>query len=191
MKKLIMFVTVAVAVVAANAANVSWKMTGWYAPSASAEGSMSGPTSGTPLTTANTVFSLYVVDYSSGSAGSDVAVPGATVTLTDGNMAGTTLFNQDTAVTMRDTYGDSSGNLYLKLIATYEDDSYSYSFEQTVKQSLKNITSSAKTYNFQGYTANGWTATSKGTPDPGVPEPTSGILLLVGGAVLALRRKRA
>ncbi|MBR0505280.1 MAG: PEP-CTERM sorting domain-containing protein, partial [Kiritimatiellae bacterium] len=72
----------------------------------------------------------------------------------------------------------------------YEDDSYTYSFEQTVKQSLKNITSSAKTYNFQGYAADGWTATSKGT-QPDVPEPTSGILLLVGGAMLALRRKRA
>ena len=190
MKKLIMFTLVAVAAVAVNAANVNWKLTGWYAPSASAEGAMSGPTEGTALTTANTVFSLYVVDYSGGSAGSDVAVPGATVTLTDGNMGSTTLLSQGDAVTMRDTYGDSSGNVYLKLIATYEDDSYTYSFEQTVKQSLKNITSQAKTYNFQGYAADGWTATSKGT-QPDVPEPTSGILLLVGGAMLALRRKRA
>ena len=33
----------------------------------------------------------------------------------------------------------------------------------------------------------GWTKTGGG----GVPEPTSGLLLLVGGAMLALRRKRA
>lgn len=183
MKKLIMFSLVACAAIAVNAANVNWKLTGWYAPTASAEGSVTGPTSGTALTTANTTFSLYVVDYSSGSAGADVAVPGASVTLTDGMMSQVTLFTQDDAVTMRDTYGNN-GTLYLKLVATYSDGSYDYKYESTVSQSLKNITSQAKSYNFQGYVANGWTATA-------VPEPTSGLLMLVGLAGLALRRKRA
>ena len=39
----------------------------------------------------------------------------------------------------------------------------------------------------------GWAAVSGSTPTPGpsgIPEPTSGLLLLVGGAMLALRRKQ-
>ena len=44
-----------------------------------------------------------------------------------------------------------------------------------------------------GLTSSGYTSIGGGsTPDPsGVPEPTSGLLLLVGGAMLALRRRRA
>ena len=48
---------------------------------------------------------------------------------------------------------------------------------------------------FSEYTASDWqtmTAGSSPTPDPsGVPEPTSGLLMLVGLAGLALRRRRA
>ena len=36
----------------------------------------------------------------------------------------------------------------------------------------------------------GTTGTMSGGDAPGVPEPTSGLLLLVGGAMLALRRKQ-
>ena len=47
-----------------------------------------------------------------------------------------------------------------------------------------------------GMTASGWSSISGSTPTPptpgpsGIPEPTSGLLLLVGGAMLALRRKQ-
>ena len=46
---------------------------------------------------------------------------------------------------------------------------------------------------FTGATSSGWTSISGSTPTPGpsgIPEPTSGLLLLVGGAMLALRRKQ-
>ena len=46
-----------------------------------------------------------------------------------------------------------------------------------------------------GLTSSGWTAISGSTPPTpgpgGVPEPTSGLLLALGGAMLALRRRRA
>ena len=47
-----------------------------------------------------------------------------------------------------------------------------------------------------GMTTSGWSSISGSTPTPptpgpsGIPEPTSGLLLLVGGAMLALRRKQ-
>ena len=44
-----------------------------------------------------------------------------------------------------------------------------------------------------GRTSSGWSSISGSTPTPGpsgIPEPTSGLLLLVGGAMLALRRKQ-
>lgn len=37
----------------------------------------------------------------------------------------------------------------------------------------------------------GWTSLGGSSPTPGIPEPTSGLLLVVGGAMLALRRRRA
>ena len=43
-------------------------------------------------------------------------------------------------------------------------------------------------FDLTGLTSSGWKSISGGTTD--VPEPTSGLLLLVGGAMLALRRKR-
>ena len=42
-----------------------------------------------------------------------------------------------------------------------------------------------------GMTSSGWTAISGGGGGSGVPEPTSGLLLALGGAMLALRRRRA
>ena len=51
-------------------------------------------------------------------------------------------------------------------------------------------------FDLTGLTASGWSSISGSTPTPptpgpsGIPEPTSGLLLLVGGAMLALRRKQ-
>ena len=42
-----------------------------------------------------------------------------------------------------------------------------------------------------GMTSSGWTAISGGGGGSGVPEPISGLLLALGGAMLALRRRRA
>ena len=70
------------------------------------------------------------------------------------------------------------------MVLEYTTSDYIYTVEkESGAKSLANITSAATTvaFNMNGAT---WTATA-------VPEPTSGLLMRVGLAGLALRRRRA
>ena len=90
------------------------------------------------------------------------------------------------------TYGQGD-TAYAAILYVSKDGSYaignlaSYTFDSAMDGDVANLASS-----LGGNPANGpvsWGSTTGGGSG-GVPEPTSGLLLLVGGAMLALRRKQ-
>ena len=103
------------------------------------------------------------------------AVENATLGLSDattGNSAYLVIF--DTA-----TITDSS-NFYVTESKTF--DTMSGTFSTQIKWGDQEAASSA---------SGAWASTKTSGGSGGVPEPTSGLLLLMGGAMLALRRRRA
>ena len=91
---------------------------------------------------------------------------------------------------------DQSVSVYLYLLG--EKDGQSYYYQTTVSATTYDPTGTANptigAYSNTSLPAvggTGWSQVSAGSGGGGdVPEPTSGLLLLVGGAMLALRRKQ-
>ena len=90
------------------------------------------------------------------------------------------------------TYGQGD-TAYAAILYVSKDGDYaignlaSFTFESSMDGEVANLASYVG-----GNSANGaasWASTTGGGTDP-LPEPTSGLLLLVGGAMLALRRKQ-
>ena len=180
MKKImIMFAAVGMTVIA-NAANVNWSVLNVYTPSTSllSPNNKNGGVKMTMAEAANLVISVYWLNGDTWEA----ITPGdsATTLTAAGTKASGTLWSQAEAVANR----DDAGNAYFKVVLEYTTSDYIYTVEkESGSKSLANITSAATTiaFNMNGET---WTATA-------VPEPTSGLLMLVGLAGLALRRKRS
>ena len=96
--------------------------------------------------------------------------------------------------------GYSSGDNFTAYFAVVVDDSIYIAPTVTVATPStgdKSMNFNAKTSSqgaliteYEGFGSAGWYAKSSGGTEP-IPEPTSGILLLLGMAGLALRRKRA
>ena len=80
--------------------------------------------------------------------------------------------------------GNGDGDAYFKVILTYTTSTHEYTLaKESGAIDLSNITAQGKTATFNMNNAT-WTAVA-------IPEPTSGLLMLVGLAGLALRRRRA
>ena len=174
MKKLIMCVVAVMSACALNAATVSWTV-----------GS---------LFDENFDSLVGVVTVASGSYSdtADIISAGASGQF-DGVTLGTDPFNTGAAWTVTAKVQDGNGDWYEKVFnATLG--SIDPSDERTAATAFAALGSSAETalvpdgfLDTSDLASAGWTKTGGG----GVPEPTSGLLLLVGGAMLALRRKRA
>ena len=179
MKKL-MFMLAAVAVAACTqAASVSWTCTNVKDGSGNAidgiayfvnaatlsQETLATYTKASDFTTA--LSGMYSYTPSTAGKYTSAAVENATLGLTDATASQAYLVIFDTA-----TITDSS-NYYVTEVKSF--DTYAGTMTQNVKWGSQSTASQA---------AGAWTAVS-------VPEPTSGLLMLIGMAGLALRRRRA
>ncbi len=197
MKKLIIAATLVISVVASHAASVSWNTEAFFIPTTD------GTYSTTDKTTAKSVvgylwevnaatYEIYAADTSLiyaefskegyGALGATTVDPknsgmGRNVSLTGLN---TYLEHDDVYALLLYTYRDADGkDWYIANAAKYENMGTS---DVTIS-SLNKYEGGIIGTEAQGAAITGWTAAN-------VPEPTSGLLLLVGMGALALRRKQ-
>ena len=183
MKKLVMFIAVAVAAVGVQAATLSWSLTNVIGPSGD-----------------NAPVGTMVALYAAGTEYDHAAAVAGTLTPT---YTSTAVANGTTGATRAGATGlgsYSAGDTASFYAVVYDSstiagaNNYVISdvMSATVGASGANI--SLAFGNMKGTTTanrfltslnNGW------TPANNVPEPTSALLLLMGGAMLALRRKRS
>ena len=181
MRKLIVAISAALVGIVANAALANWSMDSVY---------VSGTTS---------VAENYVVYYFDTSL---LSITTATSNLASGDVSFTTLGFVASDLTDNEGYADGkSGNIYNAgddvngyLVIFNSDDAADATLAYITgveTESINNLGSNVF-LDFGDVTgskvADNWTAIGGAEP---VPEPTSGLLLLVGGALLALKRRRA
>ena len=204
MKKLIIAVAAIASAVAVNAATVNWA-SGTLRGAANADGgwgtasianASKDPTSGTAwymavylvdattynsLTTQESIWKYTGAKKVSDLAGTDTATY-KSVTKTSGNAA-----SASTDASVGTTY-------YAAVIAGYHDVALDKDFYLASRATIDGATidNAGNTYSVSGILTNvGTTAASAGGGWQVVPEPTSGLLMLLGMAGLALRRRRA
>ena len=201
MKKLMIIAAVAMAAVCSQAATVKWASGALKAPT-NAEGAKG--TSNVTTAKANAyLFAIDAATYTSLLA-SDYATTSANIWDTYGKLttegkidatalAGSATQTQGTAsmgaMNISQTVADAAGNVYAAVIYTFTDETLGDFYIANVGtynvEGSGTYTVSGLGTTFSGATASnigGWTA---------VPEPTSGLLMLLGLAGLALKRKRA
>ena len=173
MKKLLIIAAVAVAAFASNAAQFRWQFTTTKAGGAGYDGA--------------DVYMVLASDYATATISSlaDItAIAKSKGNLTVGSMQGTT-----GAITVKDSWV-TEGTTYSWYAIVVSDDKYYVSSSATSSTAVADTatpTAGAYAAKAELQTASNWTAFS-GSP---VPEPTSGLMLLLGVAGLALKRKRA
>ena len=179
MKKLLIIAAVAISAAVSQAATVTWTVNNIQASpdTAAAAGWL------LQLYSADTTF-----DYAAAKAGTITALDSTT------SIASSTIFKASS------TYGSYAANEAFSIYAVIFDaatvaDAKNYIVSSTVSKSINaggsnqtvafgNMAGTATSNMFLGKT---WTATGSAP----VPEPTSGLLMLLGMAGLALRRRRA
>ena len=179
MKKLIMFGLVAIAACAVNAASFSWNSTGNGTDGV-----------GNVLTSAGdaaTIVLAYLGNGASASVANAVEVQEGAWTLSTNKKTGASTAKVGGTYTGTGTGGLANGNVYLVMA-------------KDTAGGLHEI-SGVNSYTITDYSGDSWSgplytfSSSNFVADkasyPAVPEPTSGILMLVGLGALALRRRRA
>ena len=192
MKKLMMMAAVAIVALVGNAATVTWGSGTVFGP-ADANGTM-GTGGAARLLNANVTMYIYTVtsaDYAKLTGGTANAYDNyykANATAAATTVGGTGSNGQLTSVT---TTAAASETVYAAVLITYTDGTgktwYLNNYATTTINDLGANTSIGNLARYKGGdVSNGalgnWQA---------VPEPTSGLLMLVGLAGLALRRRRA
>ena len=175
MKKMIMCVAAVLSACALNAASVSWTVSDLF----DADGeSLVG------------TITLASGSYTSTGAISDYAADGTF----SGFDWGTDPFATGSAWTMTAKIQGADGNMYEKVFNVNLGSLDPADYDRTGPAAFEGLTVDAQSallpegvLDISDLASAGWTKTGGGD----VPEPTSGLLILLGGAMLALRRKRA
>ena len=175
MKKLIMCVVAVLSACVLNAATVSWALSDLY--DADGESLI-----GTVTLAAGGFSSVATIDATTASGSFDEAT------------WGTDPFATGSSWTMTAKVKGADGNMYEKAFAytlgtvdTSDTRAAGDMFQGKLDDIMVNDFLPEGVLDISDLASAGWTKTGGGD----VPEPTSGLLLLVGGAMLALRRKRA
>ena len=188
MKKLLIFAAVAIAAVASQAANITWGARNIYIPVATdVKVDQVGivASSGTKFAANALTVALFWVD------NSDVKHSiGSFATTGDGLIGAQILGNSSSDKALYEAML-AEGNTYKPsyyFTATYEtaDGTYVYEGSAVAGTAIANLPSGNIGTTASFSTAGSWNYTAAA-----VPEPTSGLLLLLGMAGLALKRKRA
>ena len=168
MRKLFVLAALALACAGANAASVDWKVTG---------------------TVDNVGNKVYLVGALSDSWTSVADIAAAAAAFGSEGMSGTIVKNGRSyganGTLASDSVTKTSGDVYFIIVSGDDATSYNY-----VKADLKGLAYEGSDSSPGQYTTTA-DALHAGTSVAFVPEPTSGLLMLVGLAGLALRRRRA
>ena len=209
MKKLIMIVAIICAAVAANAAAINWNSGTIYVASDADGTTGSGTSYKAGLLSSGRMVTAYLYEFATESLYAAAKASTVETLYADYVKSGiSTTVDPVTskgngAANITQTVGDASGAHYGMIIYTDTDNINLGDSEAFVKVSFgiaqvdgaTTVTVGNMALTTGGATSVNWTAISAGTtpvpPDPSdVPEPTSALLLAVGGAALALRRKQ-
>ena len=181
MKKIMMALAVIACAVFAQAATVQWKSGTIYTPGA--EGGFSTTKAATGSVNAY-VWLVSASDYASATADSIIAMDTGTASISGKNNAlgGTVSLSDATSFGANDT-------IYSLVLFSYNDGEKDWVLANKVTDTIDSLGSTKSFANLA--TAGGNTLGAAGWSTTSVPEPTSGLLLLLGMAGLALKRKCA
>ena len=190
MKKLIVGAVAVLAAVSVHAAAVTWQ-----------SGVMFGPSDDAGTFVANSAYkladsanaSMYVFLIADATAYAKVQSDGVYATYGEklGTADATTSTLSSSKFADLTTTGHAAGdNVYAAILFTYNDGSKDWYLENTATMTVNALGADETVANLARYIGGNKTAGQLASWSS-VPEPTSGLLMLVGLAGLALRRKRA
>lgn len=191
MKKLIMMIAVVATAIAANAATVSWMATKGYLYEAGTTTKVTSGDAYLMFVTASYTQSDLVAAFAS--AEGDTSATLAAMTASGALATGAGSVGSNARISGTSTYDISSDmtayivvfkgdNMFITDTSAATYDSVTGEASVTAIPAMSTPSKAAALDATKGYTGAGWYA---------VPEPTSGLLMLVGLAGLALRRRRA
>ena len=179
MKKMIVVLAIALASALAQAAQVTWNATQISNPSDSSaklSGAVAFLFDAATISSADLKSSIEAGKFSSASA------------LDTGTSNATGAINRMGTVLPSSYLGGNSVTLYAVIFDSSDTTSGNYLLTKEVTVALKGTGST--TFAFGSQAGATWTKYGSDVPGSDTPEPTSGLLLLIGGAMLALRRKQ-
>jgi hypothetical protein len=191
MKKLVIMACAVAMAAVAQAATISWQSGSLYTAAGKDGGWSSTLVNAAGVEVTMNIYLVDAATYATVSAMNQADMfawtKGKTADYTGKNLNGTTKIG---AVNIKDTNAAGSTDFYTILTATYTDANYG---DMYMAAAVEAQTPASGTKNVANIFGGAATATVGGVRDwqaSAVPEPTSGLLLLLGVAGLALRRKQ-